>query len=136
MTIRKEFAAILKQEGNKKDFRYKGYACHIRRVGVPYMGHLCGYIEVQRTHILYGKDYDDIENIYDYELPAHGGLTFSGFVNDEYWIGFDCAHAGDLLPMFVGEDFYPPQKNDTYKTMEFVENNIKAIIDFIEKEHA
>lgn len=133
MTTRKELVNILEQEGNEKDFNYKGYGCHIRRVGIPYMGHLCGYIEIPRTHNLYEKDYDTIEKIYDYELPAHGSLTFSGYVNNEYWIGFDCAHVGDLLPMFVGEDIYTPVKTDTYKTMEFVENNIKEIIDFIEK---
>ncbi|HAZ0641055.1 hypothetical protein HJD07_09690 [Enterococcus faecium] len=133
MTVRKELVNILEQEGNEKDFKYKGYDCHIRRVGVPCMGHLCGYIEIPKTHSFYEKDYDTIEEICDYELPAHGGLTFSGFVNNEYWIGFDCAHAGDLLPMFPEEDLFPPQKNDTYKTMEFVENNIKEIIDFIKK---
>jgi hypothetical protein len=31
-----ELKAIVEQEGNEKDFEYKGYQCHIRRIGVPY----------------------------------------------------------------------------------------------------
>ncbi|MFI3605696.1 hypothetical protein [Vagococcus fluvialis] len=128
-----ELKEIVEKEGNEKDFQYKGYECHIRRVGVPYMGHLCGYIEIPINHHLYLKDYDEIEKFYDYELPAHGGLTFSGNVDNSYWIGFDCNHSGDLAPMYRDEGLQFRLPNDTYKDMGFVENNIKQIIDYIIK---
>lgn len=129
-----ELKEVVEKEGNEKDFEYKGYKCHIRRVGVPYMGHLCGYIEIPKGHELHGMTYDEIEDHYNYELPSHGGLTFSGEVDNSYWIGFDCAHYGDLCPMFL--DGYDKFKSgcDVYRNMEFVENNIKKIIDFIFKE--
>lgn len=132
-----ELREIIEREGNEKDFRYRGYECHIRRVGVPYMGHLCGYIEIPPEHELFAMNYDRIEKKYDYELPVHGGLTFSGYVfnddvNSSYWIGFDCAHSGDLAPMYLEEGLQFRLPNDTYKDMSFVENNIKQIIDFIE----
>lgn len=131
-----ELKEIIEKEGNEKDFQYKGYECHIRRVGVPYMGHLCGYIEIPTEHILFNMDYDEIEKKYDYELPAHGGLTFSNNVDGAYWIGFDCNHTGDLAPMYLEEGLQFRSPNDTYKDMGFVENNIKQIIDFIIKEEA
>ena len=47
--------------------------CYIRRI--PYLGTLCGYVEVDRNHAMYGRDYMN--------LPpgdcAHGGVTFSEY---------------------------------------------------------
>lgn len=129
-----ELKDVIEQEGNEKNFDYKGFQCRIQRVGIPYSGHLCGYVVIPKGHTLYKMNYDDIEARYDYDLPAHGGLTFSDFVNNEFWVGFDCAHFGDLSPMYLeGFEIY---KNDfdNYKDMTFVENNLKKIIDFITKE--
>lgn len=129
-----ELQEIVEQEGNEKDFEYNGYKCRVRRVGVPYSGHLCGYIEIPVGHQLHGLDYDAIEAHYDYELPAHCGLTYSGEVEGIHWIGFDCAHSGDLSPMYLeGFDRFRSEM-DTYKDMTYVENNIKEIVDFIIKE--
>lgn len=127
-----ELKEILAEEGNEKDFEYKDWQCHIRRVGLEWSGHLCGYIEIPTTHGLHGKSYDEIEQHYDYELPAHGGLTFSGEVEGNYWIGFDCAHLGDLSPCYLDDDWSFRNYSDIYKDMQYVTNNIKEIIDFIE----
>jgi hypothetical protein len=61
------------------------------------MGYRCGYIRLPENHPWHGCDYDIID------ASVHGGLTFSE--PDEscdapgpdsgWWIGFDCAHAGD-----------------------------------------
>lgn len=63
------------------------------------MGHLCGYVALPRNHPLYGLHYDD-EIVGD--VSVHGGMTYSGerFEGDpnDWWFGFDCAHAGDLSP--------------------------------------
>lgn len=64
----------------------------------------CGYVGVPRNHPAFGLRYDD-ERLYDIQI--HGGLTYS---EDHYpdtdpdgnwWFGFDCAHGGDLIPLFI-----------------------------------
>lgn len=89
----------------------------------------CGYVEIPADHPVHGMDYDQVEEFYDYELPAHGGLTFASEVENAYWIGFDCAHSGDICPSYTPFNW----AGDTYKTMDYVEQNIKKIIDFMEE---
>lgn len=80
-----------------------GYTCLIVRNDK--MGNLCGYVAVSPGHPAHGKPYDDIE------VSVHGGLTYSHECRGEicrtqepgepegvYWLGFDCAHSGDLVP--------------------------------------
>ena len=129
-----ELKEIIEREGDENSFEYKGYKCHIRRVGMPYRGHLCGYIEIPADHELYEMDYDEIEDKYQGLLPAHGGLTFSDFIDNNYWIGFDCAHYGDLDPVYIKgfENFR--DKQVVYRDMDYVAKNIKQTVDFIEVE--
>jgi hypothetical protein len=72
------------------------------------MGHWCGYVAVPREHPWYLSD--------DAPVNVHGGQTFGslcdpredersvchvpmpGEPDDVWWIGFDCAHAGDVQP--------------------------------------
>lgn len=54
---------------------------------------------------------DDIDNI------MHGGITYEENYKDSKILGFDCNHAFDT---------------DEENTIEFVENNLKEVIDFIE----
>lgn len=63
------------------------------------MGYRCGYVRIPPGHPWHGKDYDDVE-----PYPAvHGGLTFAEpdvacdkeGDDNAWWLGFDCAHAGD-----------------------------------------
>ena len=104
-------------EPDNVDFEYKGYRCLIRRI--PYFGYLCGYLNLPPSSHFFGKDYDDIP------LIPHGGLTFAQ-PNDGNWvIGFDCAHAFDLMP---GMDI-SFEKYASYKTIEYVEQNLKDMID-------
>ena len=95
-------------EPNRLDFQYKGYQCLINRVNHrppknpnDWLGHLCGYVALPPSHPYYGKDYDDIP------VKVHGGLTYAQDSQGEiswaltpkaWWIGFDCAHYGDLIP--------------------------------------
>lgn len=71
----------------------------------------CGYVGVSESHPYYLKPYQDIGHIF-----VHGGLTYSdlcqegdesiaichipepGEPDDVWWFGFDCGHAGDLMP--------------------------------------
>jgi hypothetical protein len=91
-------------------FEAFGFKCLAKRH--PSLGHLCGYIQVDADHPWYGKGYDEID------ADVHGGMTYS----DKGEFGFDCAHAGDLVPKMyalTGHAF-----DDTYKDMGFVVNQL------------
>jgi hypothetical protein len=74
-----------------------GFTCTLKRV--PGMGHLCGYVDLPKGHPWHGEHYDDID------ADVHGGLTYGKAEGDCWRIGFDCAHAGDFVPVasFAGE---------------------------------
>jgi len=63
------------------------------------IGYRCGYVRIPAGHPWHGKDYDSVEPYPD----VHGGLTFAepdtdcgkGGEDNAWWLGFDCAHAGD-----------------------------------------
>lgn len=144
-------------EPNEEYYIDRGYACHIWRH--TQFGTLCGYVGLPKDHPYYGMDYKDIEN--DGCFNVHGGLTFSGFLhsynvdisipeNDLFWIGFDCAHLGDIQPWIYkplpeGESLesiagwnalvkslsqpLPNGDAPTYKNIAFVKQNIKNIVD-------
>lgn len=115
-------------------------------------GALCGYVGVSAEHPWHGQDYNAClageEHGYCWEhspasqLDIHGGLTFSGSCtkdagpddlaichvpdpgepDDIWWFGFDCAHAGDLLPCFVDGDGVPLAFGaKVYRTIAYVE---------------
>ena len=89
------------------EFRAFGFECHAKRH--PDLGHLCGYIEVDADHPWHALTYDEVD------VCVHGGLTFS----ENGWFGFDCAHAGDIVPKMQalkGGHYY----GETYKGMGYV----------------
>ena len=104
--------------GNEPDlleFTVHGFMCKIERISV--LGHLCGYIMVGDTHPWYAKDYNELSDV-----DVHGGLTFSKLFPTYSWLGFDCAHAGDLVPKMhalTGKDF-----GETYRDMGYVVNEL------------
>lgn len=96
---------------------------------------LCGYIEIPYNHALYAEDIEIYrEDVAELHNIAHGGITFSRFVekaepqfadfcvDDEnpFIIGFDCNHFGD--------DFY--NQNEIY-----VKHNIQDIVEYIIKHY-
>ena len=94
----------------------------------PSSGHLNGYIELKED------DYNiDVESI-----EVHGGITYKGSLfgnNEKTYVGFDCAHGGDLLPFseermkLINPSFYFFNEEDVWRTPEFVEKNCKNYID-------
>lgn len=98
-----------------------GLVCLIRR---GQSGSLCGYVGVGPAHPFHGKAYNECvvgcgEDYCDHGVGwAHGGLTYSGPCQEgepehgichvpedgstdaQWWFGFDCAHGGDLCPMW------------------------------------
>lgn len=81
-------------------------------------GTWCGYAGVPPGHPWWGTLYDerltDLECAPDDIISVHGGLTYSDLCDEEagichvpdigrpanvWWFGFDCAHAGDFMPI-------------------------------------
>lgn len=69
-----------------------------------YLRHRCGYVAVPEGYKAWGA------KLYDSRFEIHGGVTFSEESDTKapypaetetsvWWIGFDCAHGGDLAPL-------------------------------------
>jgi hypothetical protein len=94
------------------------------------MAYRCGYVRIPPGHPWHGKDYHEIGT------DVHGGLTFAeadtdcgkGGEDNAWWLGFDCAHAGDApdpeLPGYRQEMELP---GDTVKTTAYVEAQCRAL---------
>lgn len=69
---------------------------------VSFGTHPCCYIKIPEEHELFGLDYDKIYEL-DYDIPCHGGLTYSDdrLLDKEkgWYLGWDYAHLGDYSPM-------------------------------------
>jgi hypothetical protein len=67
------------------------------------LGYRCGYVRVPQGHPWHGQGYDDVRTAGGDWPDVHGGLTFAeadtdcgkGGEDSAWWLGFDCAHAGD-----------------------------------------
>lgn len=90
-------------EPDRIEWEYLGFACLMTRTE---MGNWCGYVAVPPGHPAFEKPYDDVD------VRVHGGLTYSdhcqahichvpkpGDPDNVWWLGFDCAHAWDLVPV-------------------------------------
>ena len=126
----------------ESSFTYKGYKCCVLFMPI---GHRCGYVLVPHWHSQYGKNYRDIP------IKCHGGLTYSshflmGQEFPSWWIGFDCAHAGDIADKesqikYYGENEQNPffsmltfmlegyDEFGTIKTLDFCEQECRNIVD-------
>ena len=88
------------------EFEVFGFKCQAKRHDD--FGHLCGYITVGADHPWHALTYDEVD------ADVHGGLTYSEGGKH----GFDCAHAGDLVPKI--NHLANDDSGDTYKGMGFV----------------
>lgn len=107
-------------------FNHCGFECRTRQN--ERLGTWCGYVGVAEGHPLYGKDYsEELDCLKEFAteykgqtpsidctLDVHGGVTYADKTlwNDGaelWWIGFDCAHGGDVIPgiklSFPGDTF-------------------------------
>lgn len=94
------------------------------------LGQWCGYVAVPPGHPWHGADYDALP------VDVHGGLTFAapcdesagichaprpGEPGDVWWLGFDCAHLGDLVPGMVRLNLPPfPGSSEVYRPLAYV----------------
>jgi hypothetical protein len=123
-----------------------GLDCLIVR---QHAGALCGYVGVPPGHRLHGVGYPEVEDV-----SVHGGLTFSatcdedadegrgichipepGRPADVWWLGFDCAHAGDLMPRYAetltelgGPDLF---EGYVYRNFDYVRSEVTRLAEQI-----
>lgn len=127
-----EVLDIIQHEPNYETFEYKGFKVVIKRM--MYLGgQLNGYVRIPKAHKFYGKSYsDDVVE----DIECHGGLTFSGDLEDDgdWYIGFDTAHYQDYMPFM--QMLYTHNQQDligyaseTYRDINYVRNECKKIVD-------
>lgn len=100
-------------------------------------GALCGYVGVPVGHSAYKAEYDALD------VSVHGGLTFYGQCQPNateesgichtvepgepsivWWLGFDCAHAGDVMPAYKKYTGIPGGK---YRDITYVTSECKSL---------
>lgn len=80
-------------------FEHNSIECRCIRIvafehtGSVFGGHWCGYIKVPNGHAWNGYSFD-----YHFDCDVHGGISYGDQEEDDWWIGFDCAHLGDMIP--------------------------------------
>jgi len=140
--------AVIEGGGNYKGFEYL--------VTFTQYGTRCGYVAIPDG---FRGDYTDID--------CHGGVTFSErdhgakdllpIACNDLWIGFDCAHWGDMRDLETSKKYFPEdmaiemyqelhkeihemEKQDphfSHKTYDYVEKECQSIIDqLLGSEHA
>jgi hypothetical protein len=119
----------------RQEFIYKGFHCMILKH--LSLKHLCGYVAVPI------KTYNMLSKEKMFFVHVHGGITCSEIGNDTtfpksfdgsdmWWLGFDCAHIGDLVPsLYEIEHNYPYHDNEKYKNSEYVRNELESMVDQI-----
>lgn len=119
---------------NPDGFYTKEYSNH---TFVVYQHEISGHLN---CYVLLNPE-DTIEDTMD--IVCHGGITFEGNlaeivpVQARNWLGFDCAHYGDLTPfaderlLAAGFDF-GRNYEEIWRDPDFVESNCRRIIDQLE----
>lgn len=77
--------------------------------------HYCGYAKTTLS-----IDYDNAHIV-----DVHGGLTYG--VDDEGWLGFDCAHSGDVCLDEDNEVMNEPLGFDRQWTVERVKEEVNKL---------
>lgn len=109
------------EEPDRIEWEHAGLPCLMERNS--FSGHWCGYVGVALGHPWYGKDEDELGAV-----EAHGGVTYSrlGLASapEGWWVGFDCAHAYDFMPML-------PRILDPagYKSRAYVQAEVERLAD-------
>jgi hypothetical protein len=108
-----------------------GYPCLIVRGP---SGALCGYVGISSQHPYFECDYGDCD------VDVHGGLTFAnkcshgdecdsichkvsaGENDNVWWLGFDCAHSGDVCPEHNNRS-----QNAVYRSRAYVTAEVESL---------
>jgi hypothetical protein len=112
----------IKEEGDYYEWEYTAenssvMKCYLQRHGS--MKHLCGYVVLTEDNKFWYKDYDEVP------VQVHGGLTYASSDENDNWIlGFDCAHSGDLVPSLQRIHL---NINDVYRDKEYVISECQSL---------
>lgn len=124
-------------------------------------GGLCGYVGITKGHRFFGIRYSQCasncpDNCYQHSPEAvcevHGGLTFSDMCSENrehgichvpdpgetdhvWWLGFDCAHSGDLSPSY-SQYGLTAFEYGSYKNIEYVKNECASLAQQLNSERA
>jgi len=122
-------------EPDRMQWRHEGLDCLIVRNTV---GALCGYVGVPPGHAIHEVDYAGVHEQFP-DVSVHGGLTYAdkcqgpichvpepGQSDDVWWLGFDAAHIGDLIPGRLGDD-WPLFKDDVYRDLAYVTREVNQL---------
>lgn len=124
------------REPDRVEFRAHGFPCLMVRQ--PRVGHWCGYVGVPKGHPWHG------ESNYFWDRQdgpeVHGGITYGeacagaichvpapGEPDDVWWIGFDCAHSGDLSPADNAHSRRALREWETYKPESYVRAEVERL---------
>lgn len=107
------------------------------------------YVGVPESHKAHGSGYDD-ERLS--EIEVHGGLTFSEMCADTgdesigvchvaecgrpdhvWWLGFDCAHSGDVSPATLARVGHYGGWGESYKSLNYVRKEVESLADQLAK---
>lgn len=115
------------------------------------MGAFCGYVGVGPSHPYFGMEANEA---CDLPLSVHGGITWSSLTTvtaesavtfPSFWnlpkemrmFGFDCSHAGDVVPKmnlykstipgFPKFEHVMPWGPDVYRTVDYTQNEVALL---------
>ncbi len=122
------------QEPDRIDWKHADFPCLILRH--PHLGSLAGYVAVPPGHRYHGADAYTL----DLEVPVvlcYAGscsgrichVPAPGEPDDVWWIGFDCAHAGDLMPALLRPPFALLHHGDVYRDVPQVTALVNLLAD-------
>lgn len=106
-----------------------GLKCLARRHG--FTGHWCGYVAIPEGHPWHQVEYTDLPSI-----EVHWGVNYSDHMEGEsgWWVGFDCAHLGDLSPHEIVNDDYGLREG-VYRDLRFVRSECTRLAEQINEAH-
>lgn len=124
-------------EDDYEEFQHNGIDCKIVRIALDsqtdksiWGGYWCGYVKVPKNHPFYSKEG------YDIDVSCHHGVTYNEMINEDRWIGFDCAHCFDVVPtitkMMKEKEMsakYPLYEIASYKTQEYAKQVCRDMAD-------
>jgi hypothetical protein len=121
-----------KQDGQTTIANYFEDGFHCVILEQNWSGHLCGYVEIPEGHILHDVSYNQYEDGAYPSFRVHGGITYSGGLNGfgGFYIGFDCAHSGDICPK---SQYKPIDPRATYRDEAYVRAELKDLVSQIKR---
>lgn len=114
------------------------------------LGAWCGYVGVEPEHSWYGQN-PRSGRLAVANVIAHGRLTYAGSgalgptddlslishvaepgeSEDVWWLGFDCAHDTDIIPVFLAQGIVMPHTK--YRTLDYVMYVCEALAAAVEE---